>query len=86
MESSDNIALSGVECVIGLCALGFAVVERHAGETILRRKDQLVLVPDHLNLPASVLGRILEQAEVTADALLDAIDELPTEPAFILES
>ena len=84
MEASEHFALSGVECVLGLCALGFVVVHRHAGKTLLRRDGQIVFVPDHLLLPVSILDRILEQAEVTASALFEALDEQPTEPALVV--
>jgi hypothetical protein len=80
MSRPDHFALSGAECVIALCSLGFAVVRRQPGRTILRRGKHLVFVPDHLSLPTAVLDTILAQAEISCASLLDAIEDLPTEP------
>jgi hypothetical protein len=80
MVRSDRFALSGAECAFALCSLGFVVVRRQPGRTIMRRGAHLVFVPDRLSLPTSVLDRILQEADVPFAALIAAIEELPTEP------
>jgi hypothetical protein len=78
MARAEHFTLSGAECVIALITLGFAVLRRAPGRTILRRREQLVFVPDFLELPNSVLNQILTQTGLDHASLLAAIDDLPT--------
>jgi hypothetical protein len=80
MFRSDTFALSGAECVVALCALGFAVVRRQPGGTILREGSHLVVVPDLLILPGHVLDTIIASADVSYASLLGAVEDLPTQP------
>ena len=76
----DTFALSGSECVVALCGLGFEVVRRQPGLTMLRRNRRLVLVPDVLILPKSLLDAILTDADLSFAALISALDDVPTNP------
>jgi hypothetical protein len=80
MGGSDTFSLSGVECVIALCGLGFEVMRRQPGLTILRNDRRIVLVPDILVLPRSVLDVILDEADLSFSALMRVLDEIPTNP------
>jgi len=80
MVRSDTFSLSGAECVVALCQLGFAVVRREVGATLLGRAGHVVVVPDRLVLPASALDGILSAADVSYGALLRVLDDLPTQP------
>jgi hypothetical protein len=76
---ADHFEVSGAECVIALSALGFVVVRRNPGQTILRRKGQFVLVPDYLRLPRPILTQIVTDAGLDYASLFATMDELPTE-------
>jgi hypothetical protein len=80
MFRSDTFALSGAECVLALCALGFTVVRRQPGGTILRAGSHVLVVPDMLILPTRVLDTIIADADVSYSTLLGAVEDLPTEP------
>ncbi len=80
MIRSDTFAVSGAECVIALCQMGFEVARREPGRTLLRRASSIVLVPDLLVLPSVLLDRILEGADVSYAALFAAIEDLQTQP------
>jgi hypothetical protein len=79
MTRSDTFALSGAECALALRQLGFDVVHREPGRTLLQRRRHLVIVPDVLVLPASVLDAIIEGADVSYEALLSAVEDAPTQ-------
>jgi hypothetical protein len=67
--------------------LGFIVVAREPGRTLLRSGRHVVIVPDFLRLPTTALDAILREADVSYPTLLRAIDELPTEPELrVLEA
>jgi hypothetical protein len=84
---SRSATLSGAECVIALWQLGFEILRREPGRTILRGGHRFVVVPDVLVLPAEVLDRIIVEADVSYGALLRAIEEVPTEPEIsVLEA
>lgn len=74
----DNLAISGRECVIALTTVGFSVVRRTEGSTVLRRGDQLAIVPDTLVIANAVLDRILDVADLTIERLVFLISEAPT--------
>jgi hypothetical protein len=76
----DTFALSGNECVVALCELGFEIVRRQPGLTMLQKERRLVLVPDVLVLPKTLLDSILAEADLTYFSLLLALDEIPTNP------
>lgn len=80
MSRPDTFAISGAECVVALCQLGFAVVRRDAGRTVLRSMRSTVIVPDRLVLPRSVLESIVVRAQISYGALLRALEDLPTQP------
>jgi hypothetical protein len=80
MPRKEHFTLSGAECVVALGALGFVVIRSEPVGTILRRREQFVIVPDFLELPQSVLNRILTQTGLDYASLLASIDDLPTEP------
>jgi hypothetical protein len=80
MTPTGHFEISGAECVIALSALGFVVVRRQPGRTLLQRKGQLVFVPDYLKLPGPVLTKIVTEAGLDYASLFAAMDELPTEP------
>jgi hypothetical protein len=84
---SDCVNLSGAECVVALWQLGFRIVRREAGRTVLRRGQRLLVVPDVLELPSAVLDRIMDEADVSYSALLRVLEELPTLPELtVLEA
>jgi hypothetical protein len=66
--------------VIALARLGFEIVRRQTGSTLLRCRNHLVVVPDLLRLPTAILDRILDQADISYAVLLRCIEELPTDP------
>jgi hypothetical protein len=76
----DTFAFSGAECVVALCHLGFAVLRREPGRTLLRGAGSLVVVPDSLVLPAEAVDAIVREARVPYDALLRVLVDLPTQP------
>ena len=80
MVRPDTFSLSGAECVVALCQLGFAIVRRDGGTTLLGRAGHVVVVPNRLELPASALDSILSAADLTYGALLGVLDDLPTQP------
>jgi hypothetical protein len=80
--SAESFVISGAECVVALCALGFAVVARHAGGTTLRCWAQLTVVPDDLALSPTVLNGILLDAGLSVLTLVRALDLVPTDPEF----
>ncbi len=87
MARSDTFTLSGSECVGALCALGFEVVRREEGRTILRTRGRIVIVPDLLVLPTTVLDAILASAEVSWLDIFRIVEEIPTEPELsVLEA
>jgi hypothetical protein len=84
MGRADSFEVSGAECVIALARLGFQIVRRQTGATLLRCRQHFVLVPDLLRLPATILDRILAEADISYAALLQCIEELPTEPELTI--
>ena len=80
MVRRDTFSISGAECVVALCQLGFVVAQREPGRTVLCSRRSLVIVPDHLELPADVLDAIVGGARVSHADLLRAIADLPTQP------
>ena len=80
MVRSDSFSLSGAECVVALCELGFAIVQRQAGATLLGRAGHVVVVPDRVVLPSSALDGILSAADVSYGAMLRVLEDLPTQP------
>jgi hypothetical protein len=80
MNSFDTFALSGNECVVALCQLGFSVARRGPGLTILRSARRMVLVPDMLVLPKEALDAILAEADLSFQSLVRVLDEIPTNP------
>ena len=80
MTRPDTFAISGAECVFALSELGFVVVRREPGRTILRNGRSMVIVPDRLVLPRMVLEAIVERAKVSHGALLSVLEDLPTQP------
>jgi hypothetical protein len=80
MGGSETFSLSGAECVIALCELGFEVARRQPGLTMLRKERRIVLVPDVLVLPKRMVDAILADAGVSLYALLHVLDEIPTNP------
>ena len=80
MKRPDSFSLSGIECAFGLRELGFALVSREAGRSVLRRGDHVIVVPDVLTLPMEVLDEILTRAEVSYEALVRAVGMVTTQP------
>jgi hypothetical protein len=76
----DELDISSTECVVALTELGFLIARRTAGTTVLRRGDQLAIVPDAVVLAHSVLERILETADLTFEELEELVAEAPTVP------
>ncbi len=77
---SNDIQISGAECVVALMLARFTVRHRALGHTILERDCKLVIVPDALVLAPAVLDAILADAELTPEAFVELISEEPTMP------
>lgn len=75
----STFALSGAECATALERLGLTLLRRQDGLFVLRRGAQLILIPEATALSAPVLDRVLQHAHVTLGALLQALDDIPTE-------
>jgi hypothetical protein len=87
IAASESFAISGAECVVALCSLGFAVIQREPGRTLLRSDGHLAVVPDRIRLPPAALDTILRDADVSYLTLLRAISDPPTEPELrVLEA
>jgi hypothetical protein len=80
MVRESTFSISGAECVVALCQLGFVVAQREPGRTVLCSRRSLVIVPDRLELPPDVLDAIVVGARVSHDTLLRALEDLPTQP------
>lgn len=80
MARSNTFTLSGAECVVALSALGFEIVRREPGRTIMRTRGRIVVIPDLLVLPSTMLDAILASAEVSALEFFRYVEEMPTEP------
>jgi hypothetical protein len=86
-ERQETFSLSGSECVIALCQLGFAVMRRLPGRTVLTQRGRFVIVPDVLTLPTKLLDSILLEADLSFATLVRALDEVPTNPELtVMES
>jgi hypothetical protein len=75
----ESFTISGAECVVALCALGFGVAKRLPGRTIVCTERKRITVPDLVRLPRPALTGILRAAGVTYSTLVRALDERPTE-------
>ena len=74
-----DLTISGVECVEALCAAGFRVRRRAAGQTVLEREAQTLVVPDRLVLPPEVLEGILSEADLSIDRFVWLLGEVTTD-------
>lgn len=75
-----SLTISGRECVDALRLAGFRVVRRSCEATLLRRDQRLVVVPNALELPASVLDSLLEESNLSHERFLWLLSEAATEP------
>jgi hypothetical protein len=74
-----DLTISGAECVEALCAAGFRVRTRTAGQTVLERGTRTLVVPDRLVLPAEVLESLLVEADLSVDKFVWLLGEITTE-------
>jgi hypothetical protein len=75
----ESFTISGAECVVALCALGFGVAKRLPGKTLVCTARKVITVPDSLRLPPRTLVGILRAAGVSYLALVRVLDPHPTE-------
>jgi hypothetical protein len=80
MGGSGTFSLSGSDCVVALRELGFMIVRQQPGLTMLKKNRQLIFIPDLVVLPRTMLDSILTDAGVSLYELLQALDEIPTNP------
>jgi hypothetical protein len=78
--SRDTFGLSGTECAAALQRLGLELVRCEDECSVLRRGKRFVVVPHALALPTVILDEILSRADVTLDAILRRLDDIPTRP------
>jgi hypothetical protein len=78
--SRDTFGLSGTECAAALQRLGLELVRCEDECSVLRRGKRFVVVPHALTLPTVILDEILSRADVTLDAILRRLDDIPTRP------
>ena len=74
-----DLTISGVECVEALCAAGFRVRRRSAGQTVLERGSRTLVVPDRLVLPPDVLDVILSEADLSVERFIWLLGEITTD-------
>lgn len=80
MTRTDTFAVSSAECVLALGQLGFVVLRREAGRTVLASERAIVTVPDVLVVSPDLLRSILATARVSYDAFTRKLEELTTQP------
>jgi hypothetical protein len=80
------VRLSGAHCALALVERGFSVIRREADKIVLRKPGRLVIVPDVLAVPASIVDSICADGDATYDAFLCALDDAPTQPELSLAS
>jgi hypothetical protein len=80
-----QLMVSGAECVEALCAAGFRVRRRAAGQTVLERGSRTLVVPDRLVLPEEVLDTILTEADLSVDRFIWLLGEVTTETEIQFE-
>jgi hypothetical protein len=80
-----ELMVSGAECVEALCAAGFRVRRRAAGQTVLERAARTLIVPDRLVLPEQVLDSILTEADLSVDRFIWLLGEVTTETEIPFE-
>jgi hypothetical protein len=78
--SRDTFGLSGLECAAALQRLGLELVRCEDECSVLRRGRRIVVVPHAVALPAAILHEIISRADVSLDAMLRGLDDIPTEP------
>ncbi len=76
----NDISISASECIEALRLAGFHVTRRMPGSTALVRDGHVVIVPDMLVLPESLVDAILSEANLSHTRFLELLDEQPTQP------
>jgi hypothetical protein len=74
-----NLTISGAECVEALCAAGFRVRKRAAGQTVLERGARRLVVPDRLVLPPEILDELLAGADLSVERFVWLLGEVTTQ-------
>ena len=77
--SRNTFGLSGVECAAVLQRLGLELVRCEDECSVLRRGRRFVVVPHASALPSAILAEIISRADVSLDAMLRGLDDIPTE-------
>ncbi len=78
--SRDTFGLSGTECAAALQRLGLELVRCEDECSVLRRGRRFVVVPHAVALPTSIIEEIISRADVSLEAMLRGLDDVPTEP------
>ena len=78
--SRSTFGVSGTECAAALQRLGLELVRCEDECSVLRRGSRFVVVPHAIALPIAILDEILSRADVSLDAMLRGLDDIPTEP------
>src|SRR4051812_3998364 len=79
MTRSETFAISSAECVLALGQMGFVVVRREPGNTVLASERAIVRVPDVLVVSPDLLGGILVTARVSHADFFQVLEELTTQ-------
>jgi hypothetical protein len=82
----SQITVSGAECVEALCTAGFRVRRRSAGQTLLERGTQTLVVPDRLVLSAELLEAILAEADLSVEKFVWLLGEVTTDTEIPCET
>jgi hypothetical protein len=74
----SSFSISGAECVDALCCEGFKVAARRPGSTTVIRGLHVIVVPDVVVMPPSVLDAILEEADISSRRFFALLADEPT--------
>jgi hypothetical protein len=78
-------SISGAECIEVLCCEGFQIAARCPGSTTVMRGLRVIVVPDVVVLPLTVLDAILQEADVSSKRFFALLAVEPTSQEVVFD-